>query len=190
MALLPEDKIEVTTLIRNMMAEVTHSIDNKPKDTWDAEMRKEVQTRLGIINAQEAAKLLRNELESIAGDALSQVRAAKEFMELMHKKTSPVQIVLENNKLHKKIIDVENQIKKMAVDFDKHFTSKFIEEVSNNSLRDLYLQSGLGLKHIEDEFKCGTTCAHKYAHGDVVDLKIRSRLKSIYLKAIEEHVTI
>jgi hypothetical protein len=78
----------------------------------------------------------------------------------------------------------------MEIKFEKHFTSKFIESVSDSEISTLYKQSGLQLKNIMDEFKVELPTAHRYAHGEVKDLMTRHKLKQFFLKNIGESISI
>ncbi len=189
MSLTPEQRIAVTTLIRTMMDEFTIPEVNPPAIN-ESFIENQVKQHLQAIGAKEAAQILRDEMEKISTQVEVQIKATKEYMEQIHKKTSPTNIILSLDQTHKKLADVQNQVKEMQINFDRNFTSRYIEIVSDEDLVSLYKQSGLVLKNIADHFNVELTTAHRYANGLVTKIDTRDQLKKLFVKAIERKMAI
>lgn len=118
------------------------------------------------------------------------VRTHDEMINLLYQKTTPSQMKLQYDQLFNRLIDMENQLRGFKNTFNDYVTNKFIEVVSDEEIRNLYLQSGLQLKNIQDEFNVEHSTAHRWVMGDVKDLVIRHKVKVYLLKAIKELIKI
>jgi hypothetical protein len=202
MALNPQDKIEIQNIVRTMIKNNAEDAGESAGNKLDIDnllnvFNKKMDAidnlaveKIGGIGGRAAAQLLRDEMGEIVKEIRIDVQQAKQFMEILHKKTSPISIQQSVDATNSKLVLLDNRLKEMAINFEKHFTSKFIESVSDSEISTLYKQSGLQLKNIMDEFKVELPTAHRYAHGEVKDLMTRHKLKQFFLKNIGESISI
>ena len=101
-------------------------------------------------------------------------------------KSAPAEMAGQIRSLWDKMAILHADIKTLKNEFNDKFTSKFIETVEDEDLRDLYLQSGLKISNIMAEFNVEHTQAHNYAQGKIKDLSTRSKLKTYYTEAIRK----
>ena len=196
MSFSPQDEIRIKTMVRasveSLLGELKSEKESAEKkiNDFQATFLENIKEHVESIGGIAAAKIMRAEFGELVTNIERKVETSKEFFEQINKKTSPVTILNELTRVHQRMVQIENRISKMASDFDFHFTSKFIDHITDEELMQLYIQSGLLLKHIQEEFKVEATTAHSYAHGRIKDIHIRDKLKKFYVTAIRSRVAI
>ena len=93
---------------------------------------------------------------------------------------------------HKSIMDLQEGVIEMKASLsslDKKMTNimlgKFVENPSDEELKDLYKKSGIALKVIAEHFKVETSRAHQMVNGKIKNPSDRARLRQLMFKALE-----
>jgi hypothetical protein len=195
MAIDGRDEIKIQTMIRNAMqaAKDDSASEGAGVEGFSAYLKELDEKFDEFLNGLKEHVLndkIRVVLNKFMEEVKTDLSVTKEFLKELHLKTSPVRMQNTMNELHTRIVNVECKMKQLASDFNEQMNTRFIEEVSNQEIKQLYLQSGLGLKHIQDEFKIAHSTAHQYVHGEVKDMMTRHKMKQFLISKIKENISL
>lgn len=182
----PKMKIEIATLVRGIIeAESGKESVSKQSiiDQAVKEVVKIIEGRFASLNASEAARILKNQEFAELKEYKQKIDSTLQLQKEIHIKTSPQQLLLKFDDLFKKYHEFNNRITTFENKFNALISTKIVQVVSDEELYSLYKQSGLGLKHVAQEFNISHPTAHQYVHGGVKDLKIRDRLVKMFKEA-------
>lgn len=182
------DKLMVQTMIRRAIEGLEKSNEAVTVDTAKIEVGvdRKVDEFLAKIDTGKLLKIFSTAIDSRLGSIERDVKTQKDYLEVLHQKTGPVQLEQSIRQLWDKYNECTVAIQTMKNDFQKNFLDRLITKIDDSDLKDLYIQSNLKISDIMKEFHVEQTRAYDYVNGKVSDIRIRSKLRDFYLKAINQ----